>query len=87
MLPPRRSAMASHDSNALDRLTLEELLESYQVRFPGWPVPPVLNPVDRPEEPGYRALRSRLVVALASGQPVVEWEQQYGAGRNPALEY
>ena len=65
--------MASDNSKALDSLTLEELLESYQQRFPEWPVPPVLNPVDNP---GSRPLKSRLVLALASGQPVVEWAQQ-----------
>jgi hypothetical protein len=76
--------MASETSKALDSLTLSELMESYKTRFPGWAVPPVLNPSAESRQD--RPLRQQLLLALASGQPVVEWEKVYG-NPPPALEF
>jgi len=67
--------MASEQSKALNSLTLEELLTLYGQRFPEWAVPPVLNPSQ--ENPESNPLKARLVLSLATNQPVVEWQQQY----------
>jgi hypothetical protein len=76
--------MASDNSKPLDQLPETELLTLYQERFPGWAVPPIISPSSEVKP---SPLRTRLVLALASGQPVVEWEQRYGSGANPAVEY
>lgn len=67
--------MASEQSKQLDSLPETELLTLYQERFPGWAVPPVLSPQGEVKP---SPLRQKLVLALASNQPVPEWEQLYG---------
>lgn len=75
--------MTSDNANPLDLLPEADLLTLYQERFPGWAVPPIISPSSevRPSP-----LRTRLVRALAWGQPVVEWEQMYG-NPPPGLEF
>ena len=76
--------MTSDNANPLDLLPETELLTLYQERFPGWAVPPIISPSSEVRPSPWR---TRLVLALASGQPVVEWEQQYDSRANPAPEY
>jgi hypothetical protein len=67
--------MASDNTNSLDLLPETDLLELYQERFPGWAVPPIISPSSEVKP---SPLRTRLVLALASNQRVLQWQQQYG---------
>ena len=72
--------MASDNMKQLDSLPETELLTLYQERFPGWALPPVLSPQSEVKP---SPLRSKLLLSLASNQPVAEWEQLYGNPQAP----
>lgn len=75
--------MASTNSQALDGLSNDKLLTLYQERWPAWAVPPVLSAEQLPDQE-----RERLLLSLAAGEPVLEWQRRWGnVGRADSPTY